>query len=186
MINQISKLEALLFIYGEPMPYKKISKILDLKPEELKNLVSELEKELKNRNGGLALVSDEEKVQLVTKPEFSKLLEEVVKEEFHEELSPASLEALSIIAYASPISRAELEYIRGVNSSFTLRSLLLRGLIERSPDPKRPNAFTYSPSFELLKYLGIAKRENLPEFEKFQKLIGLMRVPLPPNEQSQP
>lgn len=176
--NKIAKLEALLFVYGEPLAYKKIAKFLDVKADEARELAAALADHLKNREAGLALLVDEEKVQLVTHADFGSLLEEIIKEEFNEELSPASLETLSIILYAAPVSRAELEYIRGVNSSFTLRSLLLRGLIERSPDPHRPNAFVYNPSFEVLKYLGVGRREELPEFEKFKKLMENLRQPV--------
>ena len=87
------------------------------------------------------------------------------------------METLSIVTYAGPMTRAELEYIRGVNSSFTMRNLLIRGLIERYPDPKRTNVFIYKPSFDLLKHIGISKVEDLPEYEKFQALIAKLRNP---------
>jgi len=148
----VSKLEALLFIYGEPLEVKKIAKILGLKEPEIKEGLIGLEEELKREERGLMLVQDKSKAQLVTKPEFSKLLEDVTKQEFTEALTPASLETISIVAYAGPITRADLEYIRGVNSSFTLRALLMRGLVEREVDPKRANAYIYSASFDLLRH----------------------------------
>ncbi|MEK9186135.1 MAG: SMC-Scp complex subunit ScpB [Patescibacteria group bacterium] len=172
-LNLTGRLEALLFIYGEPLPFKKIAKTLNVKEEEVQEAVKKLQDSL--RESGLWLVSDEEKVQLTTRPEFAKLLEQMIKEELKEDLSPASLETLSIIAYSSPVSRAELDYVRGVNSSFILRSLLLRGLIERELDPKRGNAFIYRPSLEFLKFMGIASANDLPEFEKLSKLINAVR-----------
>jgi segregation and condensation protein B len=175
MENLIPKLEALLFIYGEALTYKKIAKFLDISAEEAKELAKQLDSRMKERSGGLALLMDEGKIQLATRPDFGKFLEKVVKKEFDEDLSPASLETVSIIAYAAPITRSEIEYIRGVNSSFTLRSLMLRGLIERSPDPRRPNAFIYSPNFDFLKHLGIARKEDLPEFEKMRNLMSGIR-----------
>jgi len=173
--NTIAKLEALLFIYGEPLTYKKLAKILDLSESEIKTVTKNLAENLASENRGLSLIVDDEKVQLVTKPEFASLIADVIKSELHEELSPASLETLSIIIYAAPISRAEIDYIRGVNSSFILRSLLIRGLIEREADPHRPNAFIYKPSFELLKHLGVKSLNDLPEFEQFQLLINNLR-----------
>jgi len=174
--NLIAKLEALLFLYGEPMAYKKIAKILEIKESEIKEAIKEFAELLKAENRGLQLVVDEEKIQLATKSDFSQLLEDVVKSELNEELSPASLETLSIITYSAPISRAEIEYIRGVNSSFILRALLIRGLIDRETDPHRANAFVYKPSFEFLKRLGLGRPEDLPEYTEFQKMVSALRT----------
>ena len=165
-----AKIEALLFIYGEPLTFKKLSKNLGVKESEIKEAVQSLAGDLIGENRGLHLIMDDEKVQLATKPEFGKLLEDAVKSELNEELTSASLETLSIIVYSAPISRAEIDYIRGVNSSFILRSLLIRGLVEREPDPRRLNAFVYKPSFEFLKRLGLGRPEDLPEYTEFQKI----------------
>lgn len=172
-----AKIEALLFIYGEPMELKKIAQTLKADSAEIKEALAVLEEDLKNDGRGLFLTRDGDKVQLTTKPDFSSLLESVIKEELHESLTNAALETLSIVAYAGPMTRAELEYIRGVNSSFTLRNLLIRGLVERQPDPKRGNVFLYRPSFDLLKHLGVGKIGDLPEYEKFQALIEKLRNP---------
>lgn len=172
-----AKIEALLFIYGEPMAFKKIAKALNVDEAEIKEAASAMAEDYKNDSRGLHLINDAEKIQLATKPELGKLLEDMVKGELHEELTFASLETLSIIIYSAPITRAEIEYIRGVNSSFILRSLLIRGLIEREPDPRRPNAFIYKPSFDFLKHLGISQTKDLPEFEQFQQIIQSLRQP---------
>ena len=94
-----------------------------------------------------------------------------MKEEISEDLTPASVEALSIIAYLGPISRARLEYLRGVNSSVILRTLTIRGLIERIPDADHANTFLYGPTLDLMKHLGITSKEQLPDHEKFQELL---------------
>lgn len=187
-----AQLEALLFIYGEPIDIKKMAGILAATEDEIKNGLALLEEELRRDERGLVLIQDKNRVQLVTKPEFSKLLEDITKEEFTEDLTPASLEALSIVAYAGPITRADIEYIRGVNSSFILRSLLMRGLIERSADPKRPQAYIYSASFEFLKKIGLSKSEDLPEYKKYNDLVKLLyeetkpkEVPAPPAAEPQ-
>src|SRR3989344_7906071 len=101
-----AQIEALLFIYGEPMPYEKLSQVLGASKLEVSTAIQELAGELRSRNGVVWLVHDSNKVQLTTKPEFSGLLEQIVKEDLKEDLSPASLETLSVIAYAAPISRA--------------------------------------------------------------------------------
>lgn len=173
--NIVAKLEALLFLYGEPIAYKKIAKILDTKENNIQETVKELAEQLKEANRGLGIIFDDDKVQLITKSEFAPLLEGVIKSELNEDLSPASLETLSIITYSAPISRAEIDYIRGVNSSFILRALLIRGLIDRDADPHRANAFVYKPSFEFLKKIGIGRPTDLPEYAEFQKMIGVLR-----------
>lgn len=180
MNDLISKLEALLFIYGEPIAVKKAAVILGMKSEEIKAAAEALAKELKESKRGLALIHHADELQLVTRPDLSGLLEKVVKAEMNEALTPAAVETLSIVAYGAPISRAEIDYIRGVNSSFILRSLLIRGLITRENDPHRGNAYIYQPSFELLKFLGISKVEDLPEYEKFRALAHKISAPPTP------
>ena len=169
--QQFAGLEALLFIHGEPLAVKKIEKILGLPSGDGASLIQEFDARLKEAARGLTLLSDGEKVQLATKPQFHSIIEDFVKEELREDLTPASLETLAIIAYFGPISRSRIEYQRGVNSAFILRSLLLRGLIDRFPDPKSPQSFLYAPSLDLVKYMGLGKKEELPEFEKFQALF---------------
>jgi segregation and condensation protein B len=180
MTNKRASLEALLFIHGEPLPYKKIEAILGVERAELETIIEELKQDLEGDTRGLQLISDRDKVQLATKPAFNSILESFVKEEISEDLTPASLEALAIIAYLGPISRARLEYLRGVNSIVILRSLMIRGLVERFPDPEHPAGFLYRGSFDLMKHLGIKEKGELPDFEKFQELLKVF------DPQSQP
>lgn len=168
--NKLAELEALLFIYGEPISFKKISEVLEITEEDVSKLVEDFKVSLEEENRGLTLLFLEEKIQIGTKPEFSSILEKLIKKEVSEDLTPASLETLALILYFSPISRSKIEYHRGVDSSFILKSLLLRGLIERYPDPKMPNAYLYVPSFNLLRHLGINRKEDLPDYEKFNEL----------------
>lgn len=178
----MDKLEALLFIYGEPMAISKIAGILGVKEEEVSAQAKELAEFLNTSKSGLMLITLSDKIQLATRPEFSSMLETVIKSELKEALTPASLGTLSIIAYSGPIARAEIDYIRGVNSSYTLRALSMRGLIDRANDPKRGNAYVYTPSFDLLKHIGVDKVESLPEYEKFRALAFSIKNP-PSNEQ---
>lgn len=174
--KKLASFEALLFIHGEPLSYKKIESVLGLKKGEAEQLAAEFKKNIEGSERGLQLVSDKEKVQLATKPEFNKIVEDFVKDELTEDLSPASLEALAIVAYLGPISRAKLEYLRGVNSIVILRSLMIRGLIERLSDPEHPSGFLYKPTFELMKHLGLAEEKDMPEYEKFQELLKVFEV----------
>jgi len=186
--NITAEIEAFLFVYGEPLEVKKISKMLSrplsggqakgekVSEAEVKEAVSELQKKY-SEGGGLNLIFSDspagQKVQLATKSEFAPLMEEFIKDEFKEDLTPASLETLSLIAYLGPVSRAQIDYYRGVNSSFILRNLLMRGLVERYTDPQRANVYFYQASFDLMKYLGISKMEDLPEYEKFKTMAKI-------------
>ena len=169
--QKLAELEALLFIHGEPFVKKKAEKILELSKEDFDSLLKEFENRLSADGRGLAVVRDEEKIQLATKPQFAKLIENFVKDEFTEDLTQASLEVLSIIAYLGPVSRSQIDYRRGVNSSFTVRNLMLRGLIERFSDPERPSSFLYRPTFEFFRHLGVKGKEELPDFEKFRESL---------------
>ncbi len=172
-------IEAILFVHGEPMSIDQILKILKKEEaqkhttkDEVQNALAELQRKLDEEGRGLMLVTSPggTEVQLATKPAFAPLLEELMKEEFTEILSPASLETLALIAYLGPLSRASLDYYRGVNSSFILRSLLIRGLIDRKPDPHKGHVYLYQVSFDLLKYIGLKTNEELPEYQKFKHL----------------
>lgn len=168
-INQkLASLEALLFIHGEPVALKKVSEVLAVETASLEELLTAYEARLAAADRGLALLRIGERVQLVTKPAFGNILEAFVKAELSEELTPASLEALAIIAYFGPITRARIDYQRGVNSSFILRSLLLRGLVERTPDPFHAQSYCYTASAELLRHLGIARADDLPQYGEFR------------------
>lgn len=181
--RNLSALEALLFIHGEPISISKIASGLGLEVSKAEELVKLFSESLLSANRGLALTRMGDRVQLATKPEINSSLENFVKSELSEELTPASLEVLSLVCYLGPISRSKIEYLRGVNSSFTLRSLLMRGLVDRIPDPNSSIAYLYRPTFELLGHLGIKSPEEMPEFEKFRDLLknGPVSIPTPPS-----
>lgn len=166
-----AQIEALLFAYGEALEIKRMAKILGQGEAETESALRELHSQLGGSGRGLTLIFTDGKVQLATKPEFQGLLQNIVKEELNEALTPAALETLSIIAYSGPLPRSIIDYVRGVNSSFILRALLLRGLVNRKPDPGRGNAYVYSASFDLLRHLGITKTEDLPEYQKFRGIV---------------
>jgi len=172
MDKKIGELEALLFHYGEAIEIKKIAKILGIKENEATELVDSFEKNLKEGEGrGLSLLRQGSRVQLATKPEFENINKELIKEEFREELSPASLETLSIIAYLGPVSRATIDFVRGVNSSFILRSLLMRGLVEREINSERKNVYDYKVSFDFLRHMGLSRQEDLPAYGEYKDIL---------------
>lgn len=169
--NQLSQLEALLFIHGEPLPLSKIAAVTGIEEGALPALLDAYRLRLQEPGRGIMLLQIGNRVQLATKPEFGSLLEQFVKSELAENLSPASLETLALIAYFGPMTRARIEYHRGVNSSFILRTLLLRGLIDRIADPASPSSYQYLPSAELFQHLGLAAADDLPEYESFRVLL---------------
>jgi segregation and condensation protein B len=164
-------IEAILFWKGEPMSLKRLAEVLKVSKEEIGEAVVGLEKNLEGR--GIVLQRNGDEVTLGTAPEFSKLIEHLQKEELNKDLSKASLETLSIILYKNGANRVEIDYIRGVNSSFTLRALSIRGLIEKIPDPKDARRYFYKPSFETLSYMGIKSVAELPEYESVSGEINI-------------
>ncbi len=170
--KQVAALEALLFYYGEPMTVPRIAKLLRLSEPECEQVISAwTERLVADGERGLTVVRRGNEVQLATKPEFHSVGEAIIREEFREALTPAGLETLSIVAYLGPVLRSTIDYVRGVNSSFTVRNLLMRGLIDRSPDPERGHAFRYFVSFDFLTHMGIAHVEDLPEYERYRQVL---------------
>ncbi|HEY4503971.1 MAG TPA: SMC-Scp complex subunit ScpB [Candidatus Paceibacterota bacterium] len=164
-----AQIEAILFYKAEPLSVKRLAQIFNKDETEIKNAIRELKEELKGR--GLALVEWEDEITLGTSKEMSTLIKNLMKEELVKDLGKASMETLSIILYQGPISRAEIDYIRGVNSSFILRNLLIRGLIDRIENPKDQRSFLYKPTLDLLSHLGLSKITDLPDYEIVRKDI---------------
>lgn len=163
-----SVIESLLFLSGEPIRIGKISKITKAGEPEIENALELLSKDYSGGRG-MIIIRKEDSVQMASSPENSGFLDDLVKSEIQENLSKAALEVLSIVAYRGPISRMDIEAIRGVNCSFTLRSLLMRGLLERVDNPKDNRSFLYKISFDFLKKLGLERQEDLPDFEGLSK-----------------
>jgi len=157
-----SKIEGLLFYKGEDISIKKLSELLNVSTEEVEQALTILEQSLTNR--GLVLVRKDDSVVLGITGELGPLIESIRKDEITKELSKASLETLTIILYKNGISRSEIDYIRGVNSSFILRNLLVRGLIEKILDGKDNRRVLYRPTFETLSYMGITSIDQLPNY----------------------
>jgi segregation and condensation protein B len=162
--NLENKIEAILFFKGEPVSFKKLEDILKVSKEELAEVIANLKNNLQSR--GIVLQENNDEITLGTAPEFSDLIENLQKEELSRDLSKASLETLSIVLYKNGASRSEIDYIRGVNSSFTLRALSIRGLVEKTLDPKDNRRYIYKPSFELLSFMGVKSVDELPDYSE--------------------
>lgn len=171
--EKFAELEALLFYYGEPMEVARIAKFLGMKPAAGEALIAAWSAALAaDPLRGLEAFRSGDAVQLVTKPTLKAVGEKLVKEEFREELTPAGLETLSLIAYLGPISRPRIDYIRGVNSSFTVRNLLMRGLLEREHGSDKGHLYEYRVSMQFLKHLGVPSTGALPDYASYHALLG--------------
>ena len=167
------RLEALLFLFGEPVTFNKLADVLQIKVEDVGHAVAELGESLKSESRGLHLVVRDNRVQITTKPDLNPLLTSIAKEELDSNLTPASMETLAIVAYLGPCRRSLVEHIRGVNSSFILRSLMIRGLVEREPDPKRPHTFLYQVTMDFLRHMGVGGTHDLPDYDKYRDFTKL-------------
>ena len=163
MPNIEKNIEAILLFKNEPVSIIELSKILEVSKEEIATAINLLIEFYKDR--GLTLISLNEKVSFGTNKESSQIIEKIQKEELSRDLGRAGLETLSIILYKGPISRREIDYIRGVNSGFIVRNLLIRGLIEKSESSAGERSYSYSPTIELLRLLGLSSIKDLPEFD---------------------
>ncbi len=164
-----SKILAVLFWKAEPVSYAKLCDLLKIKKEDIEPAIRVVEDKL--RDSGLTLISDGTYLTLGTDKELSSLIEEITKEEISKDLGKAGLETLSIVLYQGPISRADIDYIRGVNSQFILRNLLVRGLVERVESTNDARVFLYKPTLALLAHLGLNKIEDLPDYKKVRDEI---------------
>jgi segregation and condensation protein B len=164
-----SQIEAILFYKNEPLEIKKLAKLVERSEGEVKEALKNLANILESR--GICLIATETEVSLATAPAMKDAIEQIAKDEMSREIGKAGLETLAIILYNGPISRREIDYIRGVNSSFILRNLCIRGLVEKETDPKDQRIFRYKNSLNLLAHLGLKTIEELPDFEMFKNKI---------------
>lgn len=163
-------IEALLFFKAEPFSLRRLASLLGVDEAKAKDALGVLEEKLKGR--GLTLLFTDDTVELRTAAEVSPLIQRLVKDELDRPIGKAGIETLAIILYRGPSTRREIDYIRGVNSSFILRTLLIRGLVERVPNPKDERSFLYRSTAELLGFLGLRRIEELQEFEAVRKELS--------------
>lgn len=173
----IGVLEAALFVSGEPVTMSRLEKTFDMTTTELAELVTALQEKLeRDETSGLQVIQHAGNLSLVTKGFCAPYMEQLTKAAIQDNLSRAALEVLAIIAYRAPIARVEIEAIRGVNCSFTLRNLLLRDLIERIGNPNDSRGYLYQPTFKFLQSLGITSVASLPDFETLRNDDRLLQL----------
>lgn len=164
-----SHIEAILLAHGESIAVKKLAKILKEKEEVVQESVENLAKQYLEEERGFAILESSGDYQLVSNPESAEYIKKLVKQEESTLLSPAALEVLSIVAYRGPISRLEVDTIRGVNSSHILRLLSVRGLVDRKEDGEDSRLYRYRVSFDCMRQLGLQSINSLPEYANLSR-----------------
>jgi len=161
-------IEAILFAAGYPVEYEKLSEVLGLSKSDIKSMVEAMSEEYNSENSkrGLLLLMYPESCQLATKEEFLPYIREALGIKRGGNLSAATLEALAVVAYNQPVTRAFVDAVRGVDSSYAMTSLIDKGLIEslsRLDAPGRPMLYTTTEKF--LRVFGLSSLDELPETE---------------------
>lgn len=161
MNDTLRKIEALLFLSGEAVSYQELARLCGQDVATSRRAVAELRDELQHH--GLTIVTTDTHAQLTTSADVTSYLRQFIQGET-QQLSSAAAETLTIVAYRGPISRLDIETLRGVDCRRMIRQLLARGLIRRQKSPGQwPR---YSITEEFLHYLGLTRREDLPRFEE--------------------
>ena len=169
-------IESILFVSHKNLGVKELSSMLGAEKPAVEQALAELTKE--KEGSGVVILESNGKYQMATNSKNSTLVKNFLNAELREKLTEATLEVLAIISYRQPISKAEIEAIRGVNSQYSLRILLMRGLIEKIPNPKDQRSLLYQTTSEFLMHLGLT---SVKELEAFEKVSGEVKLPETPN-----
>ncbi len=167
MVTPPAAIEALLFASGEPLSKKQLAALLGIKEHELQVALSALESALEDR--GISLIETATDVELRTSPEASALVKKLRESELSRDLGKASLETLAVIAYQEGATRGDIDWVRGVNSTASLRTLLMRGLVEGKEDPTDKRRYRYTLTSEALAHLGLTRSDDLPRYAELAR-----------------
>ncbi|OGE73676.1 MAG: SMC-Scp complex subunit ScpB [Candidatus Doudnabacteria bacterium RIFCSPLOWO2_02_FULL_42_9] len=166
-----SQILSILFVASNPVSIKEIQESLGVNEDEIKIVIEELV--AANHSSGIILLAHNNKLQLASNPDNTQVVKKFLSLELRERLTDSALETLAIITYKQPVSKAEVENIRGVNSQYILRQLLIRGLIEKIPSSSDKRMQLYKTTLEFMQHLGIKSQNELPNFEELTKNITL-------------
>jgi len=162
MSDLAKRAESFLFAEGGSLTLKKLGQLLECKPEELTRALDELAEARKG--SGISIIRTETEAAMVVSADSRDAVQKAYERELGKEIGEAGLEVLAIILYRGPSTRAQIDYIRGVNSGSTVRTLLSRGLLERTGNPDDSREYLYRPTVELLAHLGLTSAKELPEY----------------------
>ncbi len=163
MVNIKYAIEGILFAAGEPVKAAKLAVVLDAGVDEIKKAVAELKEEYDENKRGFNIIDIMDGYQICSRPEYYAYIQEILGEQRNQPLSNAAMEALAIIAYKQPITRGQIEHIRGVNSDGCVNRLYERGLIDeagRLDAPGRPILYVTTDTF--LRCFGLSSPSELP------------------------
>lgn len=187
MIDILSVIEAILFAAGESVPVARLSLILGVGEEEVLAAARELQEKYESEQRGMRILQLDDRLQMCSAPEFAPYISKVLEQRKPPMLSQPALETLAVVAYFQPVTRAYVEQVRGVDSSYTVSALCERGLIEecgRLEVPGRPAVFRTTDVF--LRTMGISSLAELPPLpdmtngegiEKLQSAINKLQDP---------
>lgn len=185
MFDISSAIEAILFASGDSVPIARLSLILGAYEGEIEHAAAVLAEKYENDGRGMRILKLEDKLQMCSAPEYAPFITKALEQRKPPMLSQSALEALAIVAYFQPVTRAYIDQVRGVDSSYTVGILLERGLIEpcgKLDVPGRPSIFKTTDVF--LRTMGISELSQLPPLpdmtngegiEKLQNAIDLLQ-----------
>lgn len=156
-------IEGILFAAGEPVKASKLAVVLETEIDKIVNAVDDLKREYNEEHRGFTIIDIMEGYQICSRPEYYRYIQEILGEQRNQPLSNAAMEALAIIAYKQPITRGQIEHIRGVNSDGCVNRLYERGLIDESgrlDAPGRPILYVTTDTF--LRCFGLKSPQDLP------------------------
>ncbi len=165
-------LEGLLYVTGdEGLSLKEVMNILNLDEEQAKQLVYKLKLSYEQENRGLRLSYLGNTFKLTTKQEHKQYYEKLLENPTSHTLSQAALEVLAIIAYNEPITRAEVDEMRGVDSIYIIRKLIAKGLLKEAGKSDKPgHPILYKTTDDFLDYFGLATKDDLPKIENISNI----------------
>jgi segregation and condensation protein B len=166
MANLEAKIEALLAVSPRPLDIKKLAELTGSSKDEVREAVAALSDRLREAGSGVAVVHVDDEVRMGTAPEATETVKAFIKDETTGELTRPQLETLTVIAYRGPVSKSELEQIRGVNCTMILRNLMMRGLIDERMEG---GVAQYSASMEFMSFLGARSVAELPDYETLRR-----------------
>ncbi len=179
MTSLAAKIEAVLFVATKPMTVKQLANVCNVVVDDAAGAVEEITALRNGDSSGVHLVEGEEGVMLVTNPAFAETVANLAKEDIEPELTRPSLETLTIVAYRGPITKPEIETIRGVNCSLILRNLMMRGLVDEREDVIKLQP-VYNLTNDAMRYLGLHTVQELPDYAelhgnaKIDKLLAAL------------
>jgi len=163
-----ARAQAFLFVEGGALTWKRLATLLGVKEADAREAVRELAGAL--HGSGLCIIETEREVALATSPETSASIKQAFEAQMQRDIGEAGLEVLATLLYRGPSRRSEIDYIRGVNTASTIRTLLARSLIERQALDGREYLYEASP--EILTHLGVTRPEELPDYDTIRAELG--------------